>query len=87
MALAPNVAWLVVGRVISGMASSSFSTAGAYIADVTPPEQRAAAFGKIGMVFGLGFIFGPALGGWLGAIDPFIIIVGSCNLTSRYLLR
>lgn len=70
MALAPNVAWLVVGRVISGMASSSFSTAGAYIADVTPPQHRAAAFGKIGMAFGLGFIFGPALGGWLGAIDP-----------------
>lgn len=69
MALAPNVVWLVVGRVISGMASSSFSTTGAYIADVTPPKQRAAAFGKIGMVFGLGFIFGPALGGWLGAID------------------
>jgi DHA1 family tetracycline resistance protein-like MFS transporter len=70
MALAPNVAWLFLGRTISGIASSSFSTAGAYIADVTPPEQRAAAYGKIGMVFGLGFIFGPAIGGWLGAIDP-----------------
>ena len=49
------------------MASSSFSTAGAYIADVTPVEERAAAYGKIGMVFGLGFVFGPALGGWLVA--------------------
>ena len=70
MALAPNVIWLVIGRTISGIASSSFSTAGAYIADVTPVEQRAAAYGKIGMVFGLGFVFGPAMGGWLGAFDP-----------------
>jgi DHA1 family tetracycline resistance protein-like MFS transporter len=70
MALAPNVVWLIIGRTISGMASSSFSTAGAYIADVTPIEQRAAAYGKIGMVFGLGFVLGPALGGWLGAFDP-----------------
>jgi DHA1 family tetracycline resistance protein-like MFS transporter len=81
MALAPNVAWLVAGRIISGMASSSFSTAGAYIADVTPPEQRAAAFGKIGMVFGLGFIFGPALGGWLGAIDPRFPFWGAAALS------
>jgi MFS transporter, DHA1 family, tetracycline resistance protein len=70
MALAPNVAWLFIGRTLSGMASSSFSAAGAYIADVTPVEQRAAAYGKIGVVFGLGFVLGPALGGWLGAIDP-----------------
>jgi DHA1 family tetracycline resistance protein-like MFS transporter len=70
MALAPNLAWLFVGRVISGMASSSFSTAGAYIADVTPPEKRAAAFGMIGAAFGLGFVLGPAVGGWLGASDP-----------------
>lgn len=81
MALAPNVAWLVAGRVISGMASSSFSTAGAYITDITPPEQRAAAFGKIGMVFGLGFIFGPALGGWLGAIDPRLPFWGAASLS------
>jgi MFS transporter, DHA1 family, tetracycline resistance protein len=81
MALAPNVVWLVAGRIISGMASSSFSTAGAYIADVTPPAQRAAAFGKIGMVFGLGFIFGPALGGWLGAIDPRLPFWGAAALS------
>lgn len=81
MAMAPNVAWLVVGRVISGMASSSFSTAGAYIADVTPPAQRAAAFGKIGMLFGLGFILGPALGGWLGAIDPRLPFWGAAALS------
>ncbi len=70
MALAPTVVWLFVGRMISGVASSSFSTAGAYIADVTPPEKRAAAFGMIGAAFGLGFILGPAVGGLLGAIDP-----------------
>ncbi len=70
MALAPNVIWLFVGRVISGMASSSFSTAGAYIADVTPPEKRAAGFGMIGAAFGLGFVLGPAVGGLLGASDP-----------------
>lgn len=70
MALAPNLAWLFAGRVISGIASSSFSTAGAYIADVTPPEKRAGAFGMMGAAFGLGFVLGPAVGGILGAIDP-----------------
>lgn len=70
MALAPNVIWLFMGRVISGIASSSFSTAGAYITDVTPPEKRAAGFGMIGAAFGLGFVLGPAVGGLLGAIDP-----------------
>ena len=69
MALAPNVVWLFVGRVISGIASSSFSTASAYIADVTPAEQRAAAFGKMGVAFGIGFVLGPAIGGLLGATD------------------
>ena len=81
MALAPDVVWLVIGRTISGMASSSFSTAGAYIADVTPVEQRAAAYGKIGMVFGLGFVFGPALGGWLGAFDPRLPFWGAAALS------
>jgi DHA1 family tetracycline resistance protein-like MFS transporter len=81
MALAPNVGWLFLGRAISGLASSSFSTAGAYIADVTAPEERAAAFGKIGMVFGLGFIIGPALGGWLGAIDPRLPFWGAASLS------
>src|SRR5512139_990947 len=70
MALAPNLAWLFVGRVISGITAASFSTAFAYIADVTPPERRAAAFGKVGMAFGLGFVLGPAIGGILGGVDP-----------------
>jgi len=81
MALAPTVGWLFLGRAISGLASSSFSTAGAYIADVTLPEERAAAFGKIGLVFGLGFILGPALGGWLGAIDPRLPFWGAAGLS------
>src|ERR1700733_14246537 len=70
MALAPNLWWLLVGRVISGITAASFSTAGAYISDVTPPEKRAAAFGIIGAAFGIGFILGPTLGGILGAISP-----------------
>jgi MFS transporter, DHA1 family, tetracycline resistance protein len=70
MALAPNLWWLLVGRIISGIAAASFSTAGAYISDVTPPEKRAASFGIIGAAFGIGFVLGPALGGLLGAISP-----------------
>src|SRR6202043_2616945 len=59
-----------VGRGISGITSASISTSFAYIADVTPPERRAAVFGKIGVAFGAGFILGPALGGLLGDISP-----------------
>lgn len=70
MALAPSVRWLFVGRVISGITAASISTAGAYIADVTPPEQRAAKFGLLGAAFGAGFVVGPALGGVLGDIAP-----------------
>ncbi len=70
MALAPNLAWLFVGRVISGITAASFSTAFAYIADVSAPEKRAAAFGMVGAGFGLGFTLGPALGGVLGGVDP-----------------
>ena len=70
MALAPNLAWLFVGRVISGITAASISTGMAYIADVTPVERRAASFGKVGVAFGLGFVLGPALGGLLGSVDP-----------------
>jgi DHA1 family tetracycline resistance protein-like MFS transporter len=69
MAVAPGVAWLLLGRVLSGITASSFSTAGAYIADVTPPEKRAQGYGLIGAAFGVGFVVGPALGGLLGSID------------------
>jgi DHA1 family tetracycline resistance protein-like MFS transporter len=70
MALAPSLSWLFVGRVISGITSASISTSFAYIADITPAEQRAAVFGKVGAAFGAGFILGPALGGLLGGMDP-----------------
>ena len=70
MALAPSVAWLFVGRVISGVTAASISTAYAYVADVTPPEERAARFGLLGAAFGAGFILGPALGGLAGNISP-----------------
>ena len=70
MALAGTVPWLLLGRAISGMFAASISTSYAYIADVTPPEQRAARFGLLGAAFGLGFIIGPALGGELGQFGP-----------------
>src|SRR5438309_11684102 len=63
MALAPTIGWLFLGRIISGITTSSIPTAMAYIADVTPKEKRAGAFGMIGIAFGLGFAFGPAVGG------------------------
>ena len=69
MAMAPTLSWLFVGRVISGICAASISTAGAYIADVTPKEKRAAAFGLIGAAFGIGFVLGPAFGGLLGHIN------------------
>src|SRR5438067_4871281 len=70
MALAPTIGWLFLGRIISGITSSSIPTAMAYIADVTPKEKRAGAFGMIGIAFGLGFAFGPAVGGLLGNTNP-----------------
>lgn len=69
MALANSLPWLLVGRIISAVTSASITTANAYIADVTPAEKRAQSFGMIGAAFGLGFIVGPALGGWLGGFD------------------
>jgi DHA1 family tetracycline resistance protein-like MFS transporter len=70
MALAPSIPWLFAGRIISGITGASFTTAWAYIADVTPPEKRAAGFGVVGAAWGTGFIMGPALGGLLGSISP-----------------
>lgn len=65
LALAPAYGWLFVGRVIAGITGASFTTAAAYIADVSTPETRAKNFGMIGAAFGLGFVIGPALGGLL----------------------
>ena len=70
MALAPTLGWLFLGRVISGITTSSIPTAMAYIADVTPKEKRAGAFGLIGVAFGIGFTFGPAIGGFAGDFNP-----------------
>lgn len=70
MAVAPGIGWLLLGRAIGGLASSSFTTAFAYVADVTDADRRAASFGIIGAAFAFGFIAGPALGGMLGAVDP-----------------
>jgi MFS transporter, DHA1 family, tetracycline resistance protein len=68
MALAPTVAWLFLGRALSGITASSFATSYAYIADVTEPDERARRFGLLGVAFGIGFILGPAIGGLLGGI-------------------
>ncbi len=67
LAWAPNLAWLFVGRVLSGATTGSITVASAYIADVTPEDRRAGAYGMIGAAFGIGFVVGPALGGLLGA--------------------
>src|SRR5450432_2549522 len=70
MALAPTLNWLFLGRAISGVTAASLTTAGAYIADVTPPEKRAAGFGMLSAAFGVGFVLGPAVGGLLGGFNP-----------------
>jgi MFS transporter, DHA1 family, tetracycline resistance protein len=87
MALAPTLWWLFAGRVISGITAASFPTAGAYIADVTPPEKRAAGFGMIGAAWGVGFVMGPALGGLLGEVNPrlpFWVAAGLTLLNALY---
>jgi DHA1 family tetracycline resistance protein-like MFS transporter len=70
MALAPDLTWLFIGRVLSGITAASFGTAGAYVADVTPPERRASTYGMMGAAWGLGFVLGPAMGGLLGGWSP-----------------
>jgi DHA1 family tetracycline resistance protein-like MFS transporter len=70
MALAPSLLWLALGRLVAGITSASVGTTFAYIADVTPADRRARAFGQVGTAFGAGFILGPAIGGLLGALDP-----------------
>lgn len=87
MAVSPSLAWLFVGRVISGITSASYPTAGAYIADVTPASERAGKFGMLGAAFGLGFIVGPAVGGLLGSIDlrlPFWVAAGLSLANAAY---
>ncbi|HEX7546792.1 MAG TPA: TCR/Tet family MFS transporter [Gemmatimonadaceae bacterium] len=81
MALAPTIGWLFVGRVISGITGASFTTAGAYIADVTPKEKRASSYGILGAAWGLGFVLGPALGGILGAVNPRLPFWAAAGMT------
>lgn len=79
MALAPSLRWLFVGRIISGITTSNVATAFAYVTDVTPPEKRHKPFGLISAAFGLGFVIGPAIGGYLGNINlrfPFWAAAG-----------
>lgn len=87
MAVAPNLGWLFVGRVISGVTAATFATASAYIADITPEDQRAGRFGMLGAAFGVGFIVGPALGGLLGESNlrlPFWVAAAFSLLNTLY---
>ncbi len=81
LAWAPTLPWFFLGRIVSGISGANFSAAAAYIADVSPPERRAANFGLIGAAFGLGFIFGPAIGGWLGHYGLRVPFVAAGVLT------
>jgi DHA1 family tetracycline resistance protein-like MFS transporter len=87
MGLSPTLGWLFLGRILSGMAGASYSTAGAYIADVTSREKRAQSFGLIGAGFGVGFVLGPALGGLIGEYGvrlPFFVSAGLAALNALY---
>jgi MFS transporter, DHA1 family, tetracycline resistance protein len=85
LAWAPSLVWLFLGRLIAGATAANAATATAYIADVTPPAQRAGQFGLIGAAFGVGFVIGPAVGGLLGSYGlrlPFLVAAGlaACNV-------
>ncbi len=87
MAFAPTLWWLLVGRILNGITAASFSTANAYVADVTPPENRARYFGFMSSAFSAGFLVGPALGGYLGDIDirlPFMVAAGLTAINWLY---
>jgi DHA1 family tetracycline resistance protein-like MFS transporter len=87
MAMVNTLPLLFIGRVISGITAASFSTANAYLADVTPPHKRAQAFGMLGMAFGIGFVVAPAIGGFLGEINlrlPFWAAVVLCLANFTY---
>ena len=85
LAWAPSLIWLFLGRLIAGATAANAASATAYIADVTPPRERAGQFGLVGAMFGIGFVLGPALGGWLGTYHlrlPFVAaaILAGCNV-------
>ncbi len=81
LALAPTIGWLFLGRIMAGIFGASFTTASAYIADISTPDKRAQNFGMIGMAFGLGFIIGPVFGGLLGQYGTRIPFYASAALT------
>ena len=85
MAGAPTLTWLFIGRAIAGVTGATFGPAGAVIADVTPPQKRAAVFGLLGAAFGVGFIIGPALGGLVasfGTRAPFVVAAALAALNA-----
>lgn len=87
LAFAPTIGWLFIGRIIAGITGASFTTASAYIADISTPENRAQNFGMIGAAFGLGFIIGPVMGGILGSYGariPFLVAAGLSLLNALY---
>lgn len=87
LAFAPTLTWLFIGRIIAGITGASFSTATAYIADISNAENRAKNFGMIGAAFGLGFVIGPMLGGLLGSFGarvPFMVSAALCMLNFLY---
>ncbi len=81
LSLAPSIGWLFVGRIIAGITGASFTTATAYIADISLPEDRAKNFGLVGAAFGLGFIIGPVIGGLLGQYGARVPFVAAAVLT------
>lgn len=87
VAMAPSLFWLFLGRFLSGIAGASYSTANAYVADITPAHKRSARFGILGAAFGAGFVVGPALGGLLGDISlrlPFFASAGLAGINAIY---
>ncbi|QJD78155.1 TCR/Tet family MFS transporter [Spirosoma rhododendri] len=78
---APTIEWLFIGRILAGITGASFTTANAYIADISTPEKRAQNFGLVGAAFGVGFILGPAIGGFLGQYGPRVPFFVSAGLT------
>jgi DHA1 family tetracycline resistance protein-like MFS transporter len=87
LAIAPSLGFMLFARVIGGVTGASFSVASAYASDISSAEGRAKSFGLIGAAFGLGFIFGPMLGGLLGSIDlhlPFYVAAGLALLNGLY---
>ncbi len=87
LTFAPNLTWLIIGRVIAGITAANITAVTAYIADISPPEKRAQNFGMVGAAFGLGFIIGPAIGGLLGGFGlrvPFAVVACITLLNALY---